>query len=85
MFAFLVEPDVIIKQLQSELDFRKAQIAKFRPRDRTLHSKNLSSDQLAYAQEVFNMLHGFGTRAIDDFVSSLEEMIQYFRMTKSRK
>ena len=82
MFSFLVEPDVIIAQLQKELDYRREQIAKFRLRDRTLHSENLSGEQLAYAQEVFDMLHGFGARAIDDFVLSLEEMIEFFEQRK---
>ena len=82
MFAFLVEPNVIIEHLQTELDYRRVQIAKFRPRDRTLHFENLSSEQLAYAQEIFDMLHGFGARSIDDFVSSLEEMIVYFEGRK---
>jgi DNA-binding PadR family transcriptional regulator len=82
MFAFLVEPDLIIEQLQTELDFRRAQIEKFRYRDRSLNSKNLSNEHLAYAQEIFDMLHGFGARAIDDFVLSLEEMIEFFEGRK---
>jgi DNA-binding PadR family transcriptional regulator len=82
MFAFLVNPDVILEHLQTELDYRREQIAEFRPRDRTIHSENLSSEQLAYAQEIFDMLHGFGARSIDDFVLLLEEMIEYFERKK---
>ncbi len=78
MFAFLVESQVIIAQIQAELDFRKEQIAKFRPRDRTIHSENLSEDQLAYTQEIYEMLHSFGARGIDDYVRSLEETLEFF-------
>lgn len=82
MFAFLVKPDVIIDQIQTELDFRKEQIAKFRHRDRKIHTETLSDEQLAYAQEIYEKLHGFGARAIDDFVLSLEEMIVFFEEQK---
>ena len=82
MFAFLVEPELIIEQLQTELDYRREQIVKFRSRDRTLYSENLLNEQLIYAQEVFDLLHGFGARAIDDFVLSLEEMIEFFEQRK---
>ena len=78
MFAFLVEPEVILEQLQTELDYRREQIAKFRHRDRTLQSETLTTEQRAYAQEIFDKLHLFGARAIDDFVLSLEELIEYF-------
>ena len=83
MFAFLLEPDVIIKHLQTELDFRRDQVAKFRPRDRTLRSEQLSNEQLVYTQEILDRLHGFGARAIDDFVQSLEEMITFFESKKA--
>jgi hypothetical protein len=82
MFAFLVDPDVIIAQVQTELDYRREQITKFRHRDRTIHSDSLSEEQLAYAQEIFEKLHGFGARGIDDFVLSLEEMIEFFEQRK---
>jgi DNA-binding PadR family transcriptional regulator len=82
MYAFLVEPEVILEQLQAELDFRQKQIAKFRSRDRTVLSDTLSEEQLAYAQELGDMLHRFGARAIDDYVQSLEEMIAYFTNKK---
>ena len=79
LFAYLVEPEVIIAQLQAELDFRQGQIAKFRNRDRTIQSESLSETDLAYAQEIYEKLHSFGARAIDDYVLSLEEMIEYFQ------
>lgn len=82
MFAFLVEPDLIIEQIQTELDFRKQQITKFRHRDRTIQTETLSDEHLVYAQEIYEKLHGFGARAIDDFVLSLEEMIEFFEQRK---
>ncbi len=78
MFAFLIEPQIIVDQIQAELDFRREQIATFRPRDRTIHSENLSEDQVAYAQEVYDMLHSFGARDIDNFVRMLEEALEFF-------
>lgn len=81
--AFLVEPEVIIQQIQIELDFRRAQIARFRNRDRTLHSKSLPREDLAYAQEIADRLHGYGARTSDFFVQTLEEMLEFFETQKA--
>jgi DNA-binding PadR family transcriptional regulator len=78
MFASLIGPEVILKHLHTEMDFRKRQIAEFRPRDRTMHSPGLSPDQLKLTQEIAEKLHQIGARSMDDFVSSLEEMIDFF-------
>lgn len=82
MFAFLVGPEVILEHLHTELDFRKAQIAEFRPRDRTLHTEGFSAEQLELAQEIANRLHLIGARSIDEYVESLEEMIEFFEAQK---
>lgn len=82
-FAFLVEPEVTIQQIQIELDFRKAQIARFRNRDRTLRSENLTTEKLAYAQEIEDRLHAYGARRVDIFVQTLEEMLEFFEAQKT--
>ena len=82
MFSFLLEPDVIIKQIEGELAYRKKQIATFRNRDRTLKSKKLTPAQRAYAQDIYDLLHTFGTRAIDEYVESLAEALEFFKQRK---
>lgn len=84
-FSFLVQPEVIIEQIQTELNYRKEQIAQFRHRDRTISSTILSNEDLAYTQEVYENIHNFGTRAIDDYVLSLEEMIKFFNLKREQK
>ena len=84
-FSFLVKPEVIIEQIQTELNYRKEQIAQFRFRDRTISSKILSIEDLAYTQEIYENIHRSGTRALDDYVLSLEEMIKFFIAKKEQK
>jgi hypothetical protein len=82
-FSFMVEPEVTIQQIKSELAYRKEQIAQFRHRDRTLVSSNLSKQSLAFAQEVFDKLHQYGANNIDAYVQELEEMIEFFETKKA--
>ena len=81
-FAFLVEPDVIIDHIQTELEHRLEQIAKFRGRDRTVQSTSLTESEIAYAQELYELLHLSGVREIDLYVESLQEMLAYFENKK---
>lgn len=78
IFAYLVEPETIIEQLHTELEYRKEQIAAFRNRDRTVQTTTLSDCERAYAQELMDKLHSYGAKSIDDYVLWLEEMIDYF-------
>ena len=82
-FSFMVEPEVTLQQIKSELAYRKEQIAQFRHRDRTLVSSNLSKHSLAFAQEVFDKLHQYGANNIDAYVQELEEMIEFFETKKA--
>ena len=79
MFAFFVEPEVTIKQLEKELNHRREQIATFRHRDRSIQSSVLTEEELAYAQDIYELLHRGGARSIDLYVSNLEKMIAYFK------
>ena len=73
-----IKPEITARQIRAELEHRREQIAKLRPRDRTIYSDILTADQLAYAQEVANMLHEYGARSVDAYVLMLEEMLAYF-------
>ena len=63
LFSFMLEPEVVLEQVRVELAYRREQIATHRGRDRSIRSENLSPEQVAYAQEIYDMLHGFGARA----------------------
>ena len=80
--AFLVEPNVIIKQIQDELDFRQEQIGKFRHRDRTIHSNTLSAGTLAYAQAIHDEIHSYGANRMDIYVAHLQKMLGFFEEQK---
>lgn len=82
IFAFLLDTDVIISQIQTELDYRLEQIAQFRGRDLTLQSTVLTKAEIAYAQEIYNLLHLSGARSIDLYVETLQEMLTYFENKK---
>lgn len=83
-FAFLVDTDVIIKQIQDELEFRNKQIKKFRHRDRTIESMNLSPDTLSYVQAINDELHLYGSLAMDVYVTRLQEILLFFENQKSQ-
>lgn len=80
--AFLVEPRVIINQIQDELDFRQEQIGLFRHRDRTIHSMTLSADDLAYAQAINDEIHSYGANRMDVYVTHLQKMLTFFEEKK---
>ena len=77
-YAFLVETDVIIKQIQDELDFRHEQIGKFRHRDRTIESTALSAAELACVQAISDEMHNHGAAGMDLYVAHLQKMLTFF-------
>lgn len=78
-YAFLMEPEVIIKHIQDELEFRQNQISTFRHRDRTIESTILSPAELAYAQAINDELHNFGAARMDQYVAHLQQMLTFFK------
>lgn len=76
--AYLVDPNVIMGQIQDELSFRHKQIRKFRHRDRTIQSTLLATDELEYAREIYDKLHGYGALRMDQYVAYLESMLTFF-------
>jgi len=81
-YAFLVETDAIIKQIQEELEFRQKQINKFRYRDRTIESTYLSADELAYVQAINDELHLYGAAAMDLYIAHLQDILAFFKNQK---
>ncbi len=79
MFSYLLKPEVIIGQIQAEIDYRKEQISEFRPRDRSIKSTLLTEGEIAYAQDVYDLLHEYGAKGIDDYVLLLEKSIKLFK------
>lgn len=81
-FAFLVEADVTIKQIQDELEYRQEQISKFRYRDRTVESINLSTAELTYVQAINDEAHKYGAARMDLYVAHLQKMLAFFQNQK---
>jgi DNA-binding PadR family transcriptional regulator len=81
-YAFLVETEVIIQQIQEELDFRHKQINQFRHRDRTIESSYLSAGELAYVQAINDELHTHGAAAMDLYVARLQDTLVFFENQK---
>ncbi len=78
MYAYLVEPEVIIRQLKRELAFRLEQISSFRNRNRTISSSLLTVEQVQLLNEVYEKMHEVGAKGIDDYVLFLQDLIAYF-------
>ena len=83
LFSYLIEPEVMIKNLEAELNYRRDQIAQFRNRDRTVHSSLLLPDQVEMINEIFDKMHFLGAKGIDDYVVLLEDLIDYFEHRKN--
>ncbi|MFF1358555.1 PadR family transcriptional regulator [Streptomyces sp. NPDC058297] len=76
-FAFTVQLDrqAAIGLIETELDYRRTQIARNRDRDRTLRFEDpLPELDRELAQEVFDELHAYGASAVDTWVAWLEGM-----------
>ena len=84
-FSFLVKPEVIIEQVQTELNMITMISLMLYLLFNNQSSKLLSIEDLAYTQEIYENIHRIGTRAIDDYVLSLEEMIKFFIAKKEHK
>lgn len=76
-FAFTAPLDrqAALRLVDGELDYRRAQIARNRDRDRTLRFEDpLPEMDQEFAQEVFDELHAYGASAVDTWVAWLEGM-----------
>ncbi|MFB7592449.1 PadR family transcriptional regulator [Streptomyces sp. NPDC056169] len=74
-FAFTAPLDrqAAIGLIDTELAYRRAQIARNRDRDRTLRFEDpLPELDPALAQEIFDDLHAYGASAVDSWVAWLE-------------
>lgn len=84
-YAFLVETDVIIRHIQDELHYRQKQISKFRYRDRTIESMNLSATDLDYVRAISDEIHNYGAARMDLYVDRLQEMLTFFQNQKETR
>ncbi|MEU7292669.1 PadR family transcriptional regulator [Streptomyces exfoliatus] len=76
-FAFTAPLDrrAAIELIDTELAYRRAQIARNRDRDRTLRFEGQPPEMdRELAQEVFDELHAYGASAVDNWVAWLESM-----------
>ncbi|MFD4830501.1 PadR family transcriptional regulator [Streptomyces uncialis] len=78
-----LDRDMAIGMLRTELDFRRAQIAKNRNRDRTLHYEDpLPELDQELDRQIHESLHLLGAGAVDYWVAWLEESLH--RLTGER-
>lgn len=74
-FAASLDTEAAIRLVDTELGYRRAQIAKNRDRDRTLRFEDpLPELDEAFAQRVADEMHAYGTESVDRWVRWLEHM-----------
>ncbi|MFI6300004.1 PadR family transcriptional regulator [Nonomuraea sp. NPDC050790] len=73
-FAAALDRAAALRMIETELDYRRAQIARNRDRDRTLRFEDpLPELDQSLAQEVFDRIHTQGAASVDRWVAWLEE------------
>lgn len=77
-FSFLIKPEIIHQQLETELELRKDHIRKYRNRDRVIHSMLLKPGELEELNAIYEKLHLYGTEGLDVYVAFLETWIKFF-------
>jgi DNA-binding PadR family transcriptional regulator len=75
-FSFLIDKPTVLTHCYTELNYRKAQIAKFRGRDRTVPVAPGTNVSRARVQRLADLLHEYGKESIDQYVAWLEGFIQ---------
>jgi DNA-binding PadR family transcriptional regulator len=78
-FSCFVDTETVLKHLYTELEYRQAQIARFRGRDRTIAVNAASGADPACVQKLADLMHQYGVGAIDHYVDWLEEVIKSFK------
>ncbi|MFF1904861.1 helix-turn-helix transcriptional regulator [Kitasatospora sp. NPDC058218] len=76
-FAAVLDREAAIRLIRTELDHRREQITRNRPRDRTVHFEDpLPELDQELAREVYEELHQYGAGAMDAWVAWLERMLR---------
>ncbi|MFJ6623360.1 PadR family transcriptional regulator [Kitasatospora sp. NPDC091335] len=77
VFAAGLDRAAAIRLLRTELDYRREQIARSRPRDRTMRFEDpLPELDQELVREVAEELHQYGARAVDSWIVWLERMLR---------
>ncbi|MEV1023379.1 PadR family transcriptional regulator [Streptomyces sp. NPDC050264] len=75
-FAASLDTAAAIRLVETELAYRRAQIAKNRHRDRTLRFEDaLPEIDQAFAQRIGDEMHAYGAASVDRWVEWLERML----------
>ncbi|MFI6316763.1 PadR family transcriptional regulator [Nonomuraea sp. NPDC050556] len=75
-FATALDREAAIALVRTELDYRRAQVARNRNRPRTLHFEDpIPEVDEAMAQEIFDRMHELGAGAMDQWIEWLESTL----------
>ncbi|GIH79898.1 PadR family transcriptional regulator [Planobispora longispora] len=75
-FAAALDRRAAVALLRTELDHRRAQVARSRGRDRTMRFQEpIPELDPVRAQAVFDRMHEYGMRAVDQWIEWLEDML----------
>ena len=77
-FSHNIDKATILEHLETELAYRKKQIAAFRGRERKMEIDPASGVDLERVQPVWELLHTYGAGSIDHYVDWLEKAIEFF-------
>lgn len=81
-FSFLIDKEIALYHLRTELAYREEQIRQFRNRDRRLTDlKPAIAINEEEAQWFLNMTHEFGSMQMDNYVAWLREVIRTLSAT----
>lgn len=79
-FSFLLDRKTVLQHCQAELNYRKAQIAQYRDRDRKLPVSPETDFSQTRLQWMVDKLHDYGKGSVDQYVIWLENFIGELEM-----
>jgi PadR family transcriptional regulator, regulatory protein AphA len=82
-FSCFIDLDQVLQHCYTELNYRKEQIAKFRPRDRTAVVDASAGVSQKEIQFLYDWLDQYGRGSIDQYVAWLEEFTHQLEIKKT--
>lgn len=86
MIVAAIDDDATVELVQTELAYRRTQVARFRHRDRTLSFENpIPEVDTARQQDVYDRLHQRGMRAVDAWIEWLNSTLSELESRRAER